>query len=251
MSEKIKMEIERDLLLKLKSTNYEAYQLLNSLKLVEDLDYDYCQTLDIEKLKKECELGYFNVMDLFPKEKIVSAYLEYVNPISRMVKFSDLIEADRHLMNGGKSVSIGYKIDEAKRGGIGLEQGAKPIITQFVPPKDNDYYMKPVSDFVQTDYVKKDPPKKHQALKDFLEDNHNKKAVRIKVFNQDMFIRAQEVLFGFGCEWAGENPSDYKENIFIGLYRFAKEIRYCDNSDLCFVKSEEFIDYCFKTEKFI
>lgn len=228
----MQFEISREDLIKLKHTSYEMYQFVISQK---SADGDYCETLDIEKLKKECELGYFNVMDLFPKEKIISAYLEYVNPIGRF-----------------KPLEL--------QGGVGLDQSNRPqscIIGKAVNADVIESFVKwseivPDREIAGAYHIQKDPPKKHQALKDFLEDNHNKKAVRIKVFNQDMFIRAQEVLFGFGCEWAGENPADYKENIFIGLYKsFAKEIRYCDNSGLCFVKSEEFIDYCFKTEKFI
>ena len=73
MSKKINLQIDRDVLLTLKATNYEVYQLLNSLKLVEDLGYDYCETLDKEKLAKECGLGYFNIEDLFTVQQIIDA----------------------------------------------------------------------------------------------------------------------------------------------------------------------------------
>ncbi len=270
MSEKIKMEIERDLLLKLKSTNYEAYQLLNSLKLVEDLDYDYCQTLDIEKLKRECELGYFNVMDLFPKEKIISAYLEYVNPVSRMVKFSDLIEDDRHLIDGGKSVSIGYKIDEAKRGGVGLEQGAKPIITVCDQASHGtDYngfadqliekFQRGASDFVQTNYVKleniipdkeipgayhikKESPKKHQALFDWINKNPFG-SIKIK-YDDRSFLEIQSAFISRGIGWCASGLELIKPEEFCDIVYDA------ENCDIGFCFSGRH-NYDSITEKFI
>jgi hypothetical protein len=60
--------IPREDLLKIKINNPETYQMLQGFMK----DGDYCETLDKEKLKKECEL-YFNVEDLFPKEKIIEA----------------------------------------------------------------------------------------------------------------------------------------------------------------------------------
>jgi hypothetical protein len=91
---KINLQIEREELLKLKASNYEAYQLLNSLKLVEDLDRDYCETLDKHKLARECELGYFKIEDLFPKNQIISAY-NNLN-IERFVPLSDIV-ADKDI----------------------------------------------------------------------------------------------------------------------------------------------------------
>lgn len=65
--EKINFELNRDQLLELKHKNNDSYQLIMSLKKEEK---DYCETLDKEKLKKECELGYFCISDLFTKEQI-------------------------------------------------------------------------------------------------------------------------------------------------------------------------------------
>lgn len=71
--EKINFELDRDQLLELKHKNNDAYQLIMSLKKEEA---DYCETLDKEKLKKECELGYFCISDLFTKEQIRSAHID-------------------------------------------------------------------------------------------------------------------------------------------------------------------------------
>lgn len=63
----MKFEINREELLKLKENNSEAYSFIMSCASSET---DYCKTLDIEKLKSECEKGYFAVEDLFTKEQI-------------------------------------------------------------------------------------------------------------------------------------------------------------------------------------
>lgn len=64
-------EIERAELLKLKETNHEAYSFIMSCSSSET---DYCKTLDMEKLKSECEKGYFAIEDLFTKEQIQKAF---------------------------------------------------------------------------------------------------------------------------------------------------------------------------------
>lgn len=67
----MQFEINREDLLKLKQTNYDLYQLIMSQK---SLDGDYCDWLDKEKLAKECELKYWIIEELFPKEQIIEAY---------------------------------------------------------------------------------------------------------------------------------------------------------------------------------
>lgn len=69
--EKISFELNRDQLIELKHKSNDLYQLIMSLKKDEA---DYCETLDKEKLKKECELGYFCISDLFTKEQIEKAF---------------------------------------------------------------------------------------------------------------------------------------------------------------------------------
>lgn len=69
--EKISFELNRDQLIELKHKNNDLYQMIMSLKKEEK---DYCETLDKEKLKKECELGYFCISDLFTKEQIEKAF---------------------------------------------------------------------------------------------------------------------------------------------------------------------------------
>lgn len=114
MDNKIKLEIERNELLKLKSNNYEVYQLLCFLKLAEDLDCDYCETLDKAKLARECELGYFKIEDLFTKKQIISAYENNLN------------------------TKIYSLMDEIK----------KAVASEITPPKDNEYYTKSPQDFI-------------------------------------------------------------------------------------------------------
>lgn len=210
-------EISREDLLKLKHSSYEMYQFVISQK---SADGDYCETLDIEKLKKECELGYFKIEDLFTRKQLLDAYL------------SDYKQAYI-----GKVVSA--------------ETTIKPVfITEFVPPKDSDYYMKPASDFVQTDYVKKESPKKHQALKDFL-DKHDDNAVAIKAINHEQFDVIQKILVDFGCKWRTgvSYVSDYKSFIFVNLFGFEpKTISYNDEEVSHQCKS---VKYSFETEKFI
>lgn len=68
----MRFEITRDNLLILKQQNPEAYHMLMS---VVDTEGDYCDTLDIEKLKSECANGYFEPEELFTKEQM-QAYWE-------------------------------------------------------------------------------------------------------------------------------------------------------------------------------
>lgn|SRR5574343_364556 len=68
-----KFEIPRDKLLEIKHSNYELYQLICSFATNEE-EKDYCEILDKAKLAKECELGYFNIDDLFTREQICNAY---------------------------------------------------------------------------------------------------------------------------------------------------------------------------------
>jgi len=70
------IEIDREKLLLLKEANYEAYQVIISCSSGED---DYCKTLDMEKLKRECELGYFDIEDLFTKEQVSKHINESLN----------------------------------------------------------------------------------------------------------------------------------------------------------------------------
>ena len=66
-------KIEREQLLKIKHSNYELYQAILSLK-EDEVEGDYCETLDKKKLMSECVLGYFNIEDLFSKSQIIEAY---------------------------------------------------------------------------------------------------------------------------------------------------------------------------------
>lgn len=73
--EKISFELNRDQLIELKHKSNDLYQMIMSLKKDKA---DYCETLDKEKLKKECELGYFCISDLFTKEQIESAFNDII-----------------------------------------------------------------------------------------------------------------------------------------------------------------------------
>lgn len=69
-------EMTRDELITLKRTSPDSYNFIMSVKRKEG---DYCKTLDKEKLKSECEKGYFNIDDLFTKDQIKSAHLNIVS----------------------------------------------------------------------------------------------------------------------------------------------------------------------------
>lgn len=68
----INISFTRDEWLSLKGKNPEVYSLLNTVRNNEQ-SLDYCKTLDREKLKRECELGYFDITELFTKEQINNA----------------------------------------------------------------------------------------------------------------------------------------------------------------------------------
>jgi len=72
-------EIEREDLLKLRETNVDTYRFIMSLSSAET---DYCKTLDMDKLKSECEKGYFNIDDLFGPQAIKDAWFNLSTPVT-------------------------------------------------------------------------------------------------------------------------------------------------------------------------
>ena len=66
-----KFELTREQLLEIKHRNVDMYKMICELSVSST---SYCDVLDVKKLKKECELGYFRIEDLFTKDQISKAY---------------------------------------------------------------------------------------------------------------------------------------------------------------------------------
>lgn len=80
VEETIDFSMKRSEALKLKGTDYRLYELVMTLQH-KKLEGDYCETLDKKKLARECELGYFEITDLFDKAQILRAATSYPMPI--------------------------------------------------------------------------------------------------------------------------------------------------------------------------
>lgn len=106
-----KFEIPRDKLLEIKHSNYELYQLICSFATNEE-EKDYCEILEKAKLAKECELGYFNIEDLFTKEQICNAYNR------------------GYISDDGKNISQNYEHNNANK------LGQKYIYKELGTPED-------------------------------------------------------------------------------------------------------------------
>lgn len=208
-------KFEREVVLKLKQTNYEVYQLLMAHS--ED-EKDYCETLDKKKLAKECGLGYFNIEDLFTLQQILEANK----------KISGLISNDNPASGSTQEIIKDTKLFNKLYERIIPCRVGVPVI------------------FEETNY-------KHKVLVDFINKNEGK-SILIDCNNEES-MEIQKILFEHtNVVWTCKNKetektiTDIKNICFLQISLFSKnkitysnafESIYCDFN--YFVKTQTII----------
>ena len=230
----MQFEINREDLLKLKQTNYDLYQLIMSQK---SLDGDYCETLDKQKLAKECELGYFKIDELFTKEQIANAYKN----IEKRVED-----------NAGKVLKA-YSIDATDfvRGYSFAEEIKKAAQEDLI---SSVFGLSRYSEGSgASDSPIEIPQKKHAMLLDVIDKTY--KEIFIKIENAEQHHEIQDYCFGHGIYWFASGkkylPFDVKgsfKDIKIG-FRDIKKLQRCIFFD--FAPRGDVLSYDLKTEQFI
>ena len=103
MSDDLVIKITKKELASLQLYNPECYQFIRQLVNKQD-DMDYCETLDIEKLKSECSKKYFLPEELFPKEAILEAAETLLAEIK--VRTEDVLKAVESMIDNKEKPTI-------------------------------------------------------------------------------------------------------------------------------------------------
>ena len=164
--EMIRFQIERDALLKLKLTDQNLYSFIMSLS---ESETDYYSTLDKDKLKAECALGYFSISDLFTKEQIKKAHLDQCF--------------------GGERTMKPSKVKPCPEATALQEQCAESV-------DEISKYTDPVS-LLTSKGFDFNAAHKHEALTNAI---LNKKTIKIKVTPEQSEL-VQKICFALGVTW--------------------------------------------------
>lgn len=164
--EMLRFQIERDALLKLKLTDQNLYSFIMS---VSESETDYYSTLDKEKLKSECALGYFAISDLFTKEQIKTAHLDQCF--------------------GGERTMKPSKVKPCHEATALQEQCAESVdkIAKYTHPVN----------LLQSKGFDFNTAHKHEALTSAI---LNKKPIKIKVTPEESEL-VQKICFALGVRW--------------------------------------------------
>lgn len=214
--EMIRFRIERDALLKLKLTDQNLYSFIMSLS---ESETDYYSTLDKDKLKAECALGYFSISDLFTKEQIKQAHIDQCF--------------------GGERTMKPSKVKPCPEATALQEQCAESV-------DEISKYTDPVS-LLTSKGFDFNAAHKHEALTRAI---LNKKPIKVKVTPEQSEL-VQKICFALGVTWPAHNyvrNTCYKCLFIDGIlsYRLSHEL-----NDFEYFEDSESQEYSMELGRFV